>query len=167
MIRTLIKIAFTLTMLATLAACGGGGGGAAGITTTPVTLKLATTGTPSANLSGVGITITLPDGVTPPLNGDGTVAGSAITASGAASPGTVLAPIYTPATATAKGKLHFAMASSIVAGFGAGEFATVTLNVVAGKTLAKADFTLSDFAPIDTLGNVATGVTAEVTSLVQ
>lgn len=167
MIRTLIKIAFTLTLLATLAACGGGGGGATGVDTTPIALKLITTGTPSANLAGIGITITLPDGVIPALNGDGSVADGVITVSGVAAAGTVLVPIYTPATATSQGKLHFALSSNIADGFGAGEFATVTLRAVAGKNPVLAAFTLSDFTPIDIAGNVATGLTAEFLPKVQ
>lgn len=130
-------------------------------------LKISTSGTPSANLSGNDIILTLPDGVTPTLNADRTVANSVIAVSGVAAPGTVLAPVYTSATASARGTLHFAMASTIAVGFGAGEFATVTLNITAGKNPVQGDFSLSGFNPIDVTGNSATGLTAGFTASIQ
>lgn len=151
-------LALLLIAICTLTGCGGGGGGGTQPAATTATLKLSTTGTPSANLAGAGITITLPDGVTPALNGDGSLAGSVAIVSGVAAPGTVIAPAYTPATATAKGTLHYALASEISAGFGEGEFSTVTLAVAAGKTPGQADFALSDFTPIDVHGGTATGL---------
>ena len=158
---------FALSILI-FAACGGGGGSPAttsvAIAKSTATLKLATSGSPSAQLAGIGITITLPDGVTPALNSDGSVAATVAAASGVAVPGTILAPVYTQASGSVKGTLSLAMASSIAAGFGAGEFVTINLEVT-GAWPTQSDFSLSGFNPIDLKGNSATGITAAVASL--
>jgi hypothetical protein len=166
------KFSLLLLVISSLAACGGGGSSASnsgGGTIIPpsrnANLKLATSGTPSAPLAGIGITVTLPDGVAPALNGDGSVAAEAAAVTGVAAPGTVLAPVYVSASGAAKGTLRLAMASSIAAGFGTGEFATVTLVVAAGSNPALSDFTISGVNPIDVSGNAATGLTATVTNL--
>ncbi|MFZ3209223.1 MAG: hypothetical protein WA140_10370 [Geobacteraceae bacterium] len=170
-IYRITRLALLPIMLCLISACGGGGGGGGGggnSTSTPkATLKLFTSGTPSANLSGNDITVILADGVTPTLNGNGSVADSVIVVSGVAAPGMVLAPIYTAATATSKGTLRFTMASTINAGFGAGEFATMTLNISAGKSPVQGDFSLSGFNPIDVSGNTANGLTAGFTVAIQ
>jgi hypothetical protein len=160
----IIRYALLVLTLYSIAACGGGDG-AATTTSHTATLKLSTSGTPSANLAGIGITVTLPDGLTPALNSDGSVAATVVTVSGVAAPGTVLAPVYTPASGATKGTLRLVMASSITAGFGAGEFATLTLTAAAGSNPAQTDFTLSDFNPIDVHGASATGLTPAVASL--
>lgn len=171
--KALKFVLLTLT-ISVLASCGGGGGGGTttaggGGTNAPsqrvAALKLATSGTPSALLAGIDITVTLPSGVTPALNSDGTVATTVATVSGVAAPGTMLAPVYTQASGTVKGTLRLAMASSITAGFGAGEFATVSCVVATGSTPAQSDFTLSGFNPIDVNGSTATGLTAAVANL--
>jgi hypothetical protein len=158
-----------LILLSLLAACGGGNG-ASTTDTLPLTgrtaiLKLTAGGTPSANLAGVGITVTLPDGVTPALKSDGSVADTVAVVSGVAAPGTFLTPVYTPASGTTKGNLRLILASSIAAGFGAGEFATLTLNASAGSNPVAGDFTLADFNPIALNGATATGLTPAVASL--
>lgn len=156
-----------LTM-AVVTSCGGGGSSSSTNTPPPpatshtATVKLATSGTPSAQLAGVGVTLVLPSGVTPALNTDGSVATSV---SGVAAPGSMLAPIYTPATDTAKGTIRFVLASKITAGFGAGEFATITLVVAPGYNPSVSDFATSGLATIDVRGNSATGLTATVTGL--
>jgi len=153
-------------MILIFAGCGGGGGGGGTTATAKVaTIKLATTGTPSANLAGVGLVITLPDGVTPALAVDGSVASSVVTISGVAAPGTVIIPVYSAASSGVKGKLQIALSSNSVTGFGAGEFAKLVLNVAAGVTVTQADLLLTEFNPIDLSGNVATGLTAGVTTV--
>lgn len=162
----ILKYALLILLMFSMAGCGGSGGS---VTSDPsVTLKLATSGTPSANLAGLGITVTLPDGVTPALNNDGSVAVTVATVSGVAAPGSVLAPVYTPAVGATKGTLRLAMASSITAGFGAGEFATLKLKVADGSNPVQADFIVSDLNSIATEENggvAVTGLTPEVTSL--
>jgi hypothetical protein len=158
-----------LLSITLMAACGGGGGGSSANnqpTTTPtsqgktITSKMSTTGTPSAQLAGIGITMTLPDGVTPALASDGSVAASVVTISGVAAPGSVLAPVYTPASGSTKGTLQIGLASQAPAGFGAGDFATISLASTAATNPVAADFPLSGFNPIDVTGNAATGLTA-------
>jgi len=159
-----LRIPILLVLLSfSIAACGGGGGSNPAPASKTATLKLSTTGTPSENLAGVGITITLPTGVTPVLNFDGTVAATVVAVSGAAVPGTIVSPVYTPASGATKGKLVIAVASSIVAGFGAGEYATVVLAATAGTNPLQTDFVLTDFRPIAVSnGADVTGLTAVI-----
>jgi len=166
-INHIIKLAFLSIMLLIIYACGGGGGGETSNNTPKATLKLSTSGTPSANLSGIDITISLADGVTPILNANGSLADGVVVVSGVAVPGTLLAPVYTPATSTKKGTLRFSMASTIIAGFGTGEFATVSLNVSVGNNPVQGDFALSGFSPIDVTGNLANGLIAGFTVVIQ
>ncbi|NTV49702.1 MAG: hypothetical protein HGB32_02645 [Geobacteraceae bacterium] len=146
-----------------LAACGGGGGGGAAPTPRTVTLKLSTTGTPSTSMVGIGIKITLPSGVTPALNADGSVAASVVAISGVVESGAVITPVYVAASGATLGTLQFAVATS-AAGFNAGEFATVVLNLSASANPVLADFILSNFNPIPELGVPVTGLTAVVAS---
>ena len=85
----LFYTAIILFVALLLSACGGGGGGS--VSPPPlysaVTLKLITAGTPSKSLRGVGVKITLPDGVTPQLNVDNSVDTSKIKVSGVAGDG--------------------------------------------------------------------------------
>lgn len=145
-----------------LTACGGGGSGTAAVPVT-ATLKLATTGTSAANLSGIDITLHLPAGVVPALNNDGTVAVTVVSPSGVASTGTLVAANYTPANIPTNGSLRISLISAT--GFGVGEFATINLNVATGSNPTLSDFTLSGFDPIDisythvlTLSAVLTGL---------
>jgi hypothetical protein len=170
---TFLRHPLILLCISLLAACGGGSTAPTGTETTPsltpqsktATIKLAASGTPSAQLAGIGITITLPDGVTPALASDGSVATSVVTISGVAAPGNILAPIYTPATGSTKGTLRIILASQAAAGFGAGEFATISLTSTAASNPVAADFPISAFNPIDVTGNAATGLTAAVSGV--
>ena len=157
----IIRYALLSLVFCTLAACGSDPAPPA----RTATLKLSTSGAPSENLAGIGITVTLPDGVTPALNNDGSVAATVATVSGVAAPGTMLAPVYTPANGAAKATLRIVLAAAASAGFAAGEFATVTLVAAGGSNLALGDFTLSSFSPIDVNGAVATGLTPAVSDL--
>jgi hypothetical protein len=119
---------------------------------------LATVGIPSANLAGIGITITLPSGVTPSLNSDGTVAASVVSLSGVAVSG-----LATSSYDTSTRALIIVLASSVNLGFGAGEFATVVLSAAAGSNPAQSDFTLSGFVPDAVVTHApATGVTSAI-----
>jgi hypothetical protein len=165
--NNIIKCTFLTVTVAILAACGGGGSSSGGDPPASRTavLKLSTTGTPSAQLAGIDITVTLPDGVTASVGSDGSVAASADSVSGVAAPGTILAPVYTQASGATKGTLRLVLASEIAAGFGAGEFATVTLVVAAGANPVPSDFLLSGLHAVDVNGNSATGLTAAVADL--
>lgn len=152
-----------LASLALLTACGGGGGSGDQSAPAPVqqataVLMLSASGTPSAALAGIGVKLELPAGVTPALDVNGDLAASVVTVSGAAVPGTSLA-YFMPATATQKGTLTLAVASSMAAGFGAGEFATVTLQIAKGTTVSQSDFALAEFSPISLTGTIVQGLT--------
>lgn len=128
----------------------------------PLTLKLAINGQPDHNLSGVGVTITLPSGVTPIFGSDGTLSAAALSVSGAAVSGTVLMPSYTPASISTKATLSLSMASSIAAGFGAGEFITIIVQAPAHSAYTESDFELTGFYPVDINGNTAIGVSVQI-----
>lgn len=172
---------FIITLL--LTGCGGSGGGA-GIQPTVATVTLATQGTLPAGkaLSGIGITLQLPSGVTPAVAADGTVGSGVVKASGvSANDGSQSIPTYyTPGSATTPGTLSFVLASSVADGFGIGEFATVTLNIAPGtinfatvnlnSTAGSAssvatDLKLTSFSPRDLSGtevdNISVILTAE------
>ena len=158
----MMRLASITLMLLISSACSGGGQGSNAPNVSTTIIKLSTNGTPSAKMAGVGITIVLPTGVAPALNSDGTVANTVIEVTGVATSGTVLAPAYTPATSSSNPTLHFAMASSLVDGFGSGEFATITLQTSSGNIPAPSDYSLSGFAPISLTGSPVTGLSATV-----
>lgn len=150
-------------LLVALTACGGGGGSTPTATAKTATLKLSTTGTPSANLAGVGITIILPIGVIPTLNSDGTVAATVVTVSGVAALNTTVTKFYTPANGATNGKLVLAVTSIVDAGFGIGEYATVVLTAATGTTPLQSDFDLHDFIPTAVpTGAYVTGLTPTI-----
>jgi hypothetical protein len=136
---------------------------------TPVTtaiLKLSSQGTLAGgtSLSGIGVTVVLPAGVTVKTGTGGVVDASVVTISGVAVPGTLAPPVYTPATASAKATLHFVIASSVAGGFGVGEFATVTCGIASGFFPVASDFSLTSFTPADLFLQPVTGLTATFTA---
>jgi hypothetical protein len=165
---TFARNLLVLLSISFLAACGGGGGESNNIQppqTNTAIIKLATTGTPLVQLAGIGITITLPDGVTAALASDGSVATSAVTISGVAAPGSVLTPIYTPASGSTKGTLQIVLAAQTATGFGPGEFVTISLTSTATTIPTTTDFPLSAFNPIDVTGIAVTGLSATVSDV--
>ena len=151
--KTLLGTAAIL-LLVVISGCGSGSVSDS-TTVAPVqkraNVKLSTAGTLAQNLSGISISVTLPNGVTPELKSDGSLASSVATATGVAVPGSVSA-VYTPAAGAAKGELLILMVGNSAAGFGAGEFLTLKLDVAAGNSLTVADFLLGDFDPVNVLG---------------
>lgn len=151
--------------------CGGGGGGGTGggskvepdpVPTTAV-VKLFTEGVlpQGTSLAGVGITVSLPAGVTVQTDDAGKVVGGTVAGSGVTEGKAVFAePDYTPATDTAPAKLSFVLAGTDAAGFGTGEFATVTCVLATGANPPATEFTLSDFRPVDLRGAAVEGLTA-------
>jgi hypothetical protein len=147
---------FALIITVFLAACGGGGDGGAAFfvpqqasSKTTAVLKIATQRVSGAEeqLTGVGITVTLPKGVTVTTN-NGTVAATSVFASGVAQGRSVLTT-YTETTATANATLQLIVNAGGTL-FGTGEFVTVTCNLPAGNSLQSSDFSpaiLSNFAP--------------------
>jgi hypothetical protein len=162
---------FITIITATLAACGGGGGStpapAAPAKTTAV-LKIGTQGTLASGVSlyGVGVTVTLPQGVTVATDSSGNVASSVAVVSGVASGGSMATPVYTPATATAKATLKLIVAAAGT-GFGAGEFVTVTCMLPTGNSLQESDFPatlLSNLEPANQLLAPVSGLTPTITA---
>ncbi|HJV64452.1 MAG TPA: hypothetical protein VJ550_01835 [Geomonas sp.] len=152
-------------LLLCLAGCGGGGGSSVTSAQLPSqpntkTVKLSTSAAASQNvvLSGVGITLTLPAGVTVKTDASGGVASGVINVAGVAVPGTAIA-VYHAATATTQATLELLVASSAVAGFGTGDFATVTFELESGRSPKAAEFGLSSFKPYDLSGTAVSGLT--------
>ena len=158
---------FITIMTAILAACGGGESTPSPAKTTAV-LKVGTQGTLASGTSlyGVGVTVTLPAGVTVATDGSGNVAFSVAVVSGVASGGSMATPVYTPATATAKATLKLIVAAAGT-GFGTGEFITVTCMLPAGSSLQESDFPatlLSNLEPANQLLAPVSGLTPTITA---
>jgi hypothetical protein len=136
---------FTLAAFLILGGCGGGSNGSE---PTKATVKLSTQGTlpQGTQLSGIGVTILLPAGVTVDTT-SGAVAAGVVTVSGVAAQGgaSVLGPqTYTAASGSTRGTLAFTLAAN---NFGTGEFATVDFNLGPGSSAPSAsDVTI---APAD------------------
>lgn len=127
---------FIITLLF-LSGCGGSGGGTPTVQPTIARVTLATQGTlPTGELSGIGVTLQLPPGVTPALAANGSVDSGVVRPSGVlannASP--AIPTDYIPANGATMGTLTFVLACNPPDGFGIGEFATVTLNIAPGTT---------------------------------
>lgn len=112
--------------------------------------------TANQNIAGIELTITLPAGVSPHYNADGTINAAAtveITSSSAANQ-TLPGATYTPATASSLGQLSI---SAIVAsGFSATDEITIHLKVADGTFPVASDFNLLAFkaySGIDPFGN--------------
>lgn len=170
MVMSLLLICIAMA----LSGCGGGGGGGGGggskvepdpVPTTAV-VKLFTEGIlpPGTSLAGIGVTLSLPAGVTVQTGTDGKVVAGTVAGSGVTEGKAVFAdPDYTPATDTAPAKLSFVMAGTDAVGFGTGEFATVTCTVAAGANPQATAFTLSDFRPVDLKGAPVDGLAGTLT----
>lgn len=149
-----IMAVLVLAILPMIAGCGGGGGSSQPMPTA-ATLKLSSQGAMPAGkaVSGVTVTIELPAGATAKSTGgvvDATVVvGSALMATTGTAPVGSMGPVnYTPATATAKAKLDFTIASTAVAGVAVGEYATITL-ILSGVNPAVTDFNVTSFKAYD------------------
>jgi hypothetical protein len=123
--------------------------------------------TADRNIAGINLTITLPVGVAPPLNADGTADPAAtveISSSGVQNqnlPGA----IYTPASATAPGQL--AISAIVAAGFKATDEITIHLKVAAGAYPVESDFKLLSFEAFDINGAPVTGLLPTLTTTIQ
>lgn len=144
-----------------LTACGGGGGNAAAPQTPTATLRLSTSVPQGTSLAGIGVTVTLPAGVTIRTDAGGAVASGVVAVIGVAAPGTVIS-VYTPASGGNPATLAIALVSTVAAGFGTGEFATVTCNLANGVSPLATDFVLTNFNPFDLSGNPVIGPSASI-----
>jgi hypothetical protein len=132
-------------------------------------LTLATSGNLPAgtSLAGIGMTLTLPAGVTPALDNAGQVDASRLaTASGVtAAGGLAVTAVYVEATAGTPARLSLAAASKAAAGFGVGETMIVTLNRLTTSSPGTTDFVITGFSAADLSGNAVIGLQAAVTGL--
>jgi hypothetical protein len=164
-----LKPVITVIMLALLCACGGGGGGGGGGVVPVVTSKAVAT-MKSANLTALGIygldiTVGFPLGVTVATTADGSVAAGVISISGQQGPNTsVGAAKYTPATATARGSLRFLLVNPT--GFTAQELVKVNLDITTGFSPTAAAFTIDSLVASDKDGNIISGLTADISTVI-
>ena len=139
-----------------------GGGSSSAPTSTTATLRLSTSGTlpQGTSLEGVEITLTLPTGVTIRTESGDPVASGYVNVAGEGLPESVIA-VYIPASGTTPATLSLAVTSTTAAGFGTGQFVTVTCDLN-GTSPKASDFVLSDFKPYDLSGNLVNGLTASI-----
>ncbi|BCS55759.1 hypothetical protein [Geobacter sp. SVR] len=138
--------------------------GLAGVGATTATVRLSTQGSATA-LNGIQVTLALPAGVTVrAASSDGssglTPLAGLVSATGVVPAGSTLAARYDAPTDTATARLALALVS--VAGFPAGEFATIICNVAPGVTISSVSFTpdaFSNLKAVDESGTVVPGVT--------
>ena len=154
-----------------LSACGGGDGGGGGETAAPtkavVKIKLSGSLPASTAISGVDFILTMPSNVSPALTG-GDVAGDVVALVGTFAQGTQIAPVYTGATAGAKGTLRLTLVDPAVLGVTTvGEtFVVVNLQVANSASPTLADFgALSKVTVTDTSYKPIAGVSAEIESV--
>jgi hypothetical protein len=163
-----VKLVITVIMLGLLCACGGGGGGGGGVA--PVVTSKAVATMKSANLTALGIygldiTVGFPLGVTVATTADGSVAAGVISISGQQGPNTsVGAAKYTPATPTARGSLRFLLVNPT--GFTAQELVKVSLDITTGFSPTAAAFTIDSLVASDKDGNIISGLTADISTVI-
>ena len=164
-----VKPVITGIMLGLLCACGGGGGGGGG-GVVPVATSKAVATMKSANLTALGIygldiTIGFPNGVTVATTADGSVAAGVVSISGQQGPNTsVGAAKYTPATSTARGSLRFLLVNPT--GFTAQELVKVSLDITTGFSPTAAAFTIDSLVASDKDGNIISGLTADISTVI-
>lgn len=150
------------------ASCGGGGDAPAPAPSNTAILTLSSSGTLPANtqIGGIDLTITLPSGsaVKAKSVSKGVLAtySGGIVASGVAAGANTIVLASSPA----ESQLSVKLANAI--GFGTGEFAQVTCDLVVGSSVTEADFTNpTSFVVVDLNGIPIPGLTGSLTAVVQ
>ena len=162
-----------LVMLSLVLSAGCGGG----VTTTPsapggppadpkAVIALNTSGSLSSGttIGGLGITLNLPKSVTVTTDANGNVDSSVVSASGVAAGQATVITLYTGPSGTVGAKLHIVLASGST-GMPVGEFAKITCTVGMDGMPTAADFSLSEFSPVDTNGAVIPTLTAGLSAV--
>jgi hypothetical protein len=169
--KILIKICL-LILAFTLNACGGGGGGGSdspkptGKTTAILKISTKEAALSGVLFRGVGVTLTLPDGVTVATTADGTALPSVADPSGVADTGSVFPLVYTATTASTPAILNFVVNAGD-SPFGIGEFVTVNLKLPNGNSLTVADFStaiISNWTPSGLDLATVQGITPVITA---
>jgi hypothetical protein len=177
--KTIRAFAYSLTLLITLAACGGGGGGGDTTPITPITpitptytkatVKIAIAGTlpPNTNISGLGIAVTLPEGVSLATDNNGDVISGSVTPSGIFTSGIQSPPIYTQASVGNKATLRLGLASNKDAGENqTGEIVTIIFDLASGTVPIASSFELSVPVVVNAENfDIITGLSASVTNV--
>jgi len=137
------------------------------VSSAKVTINLTGTLPADTTIVGADFTLTLPANVTPLLN-NGSVDASVVTPSGTFAGGTNLAPVYTHATVTTAGTIKVTLANASQLGItSVGEIATITLQLTNNATPSVANFSVAtDSSAIDRRGDVITGMSAAVSSVI-
>jgi|GEM_PF-2579944 len=117
------------------------------------------------SLAGIGMTITLPPGVTPVLDPSGQVdAVRLVTHSGVTDDsGLIATALYLEATAAQPARISIAVASRAKAGFGVGECMVLTLKRSSGATPEAKEFGITNFSAANLDGAAVTGLQATIT----
>jgi hypothetical protein len=124
----------------------------------------------STNLTALGvygldITVGFPFGVTVATTADGNVAAGVVSISGQQGPNaSVAVGKYTPATPTARGSLRFLLVNPT--GFTAQEFVKVNLDITPGFSPTAAAFTIDSLVASDKDGNIISGLTADISTVI-
>jgi hypothetical protein len=171
-----LAISMILLISVALTSCGGAGGNSNndngtnnGSTTFPTkaVVKLSTGGSlPSgAQIGGIDVTVTLPQGVTLKSTTSLTTDDGVVMASGAATNNTQVLATYSAATGTAPGHVRILIANPN--GFGIGEFATVNGEIASGATVLQAGFGISDLTAKDLNGVTMSGLSSSLTLSLQ
>ena len=144
-----------------LAGCGSGGGESSSAAATQAVITLSTQGTPSTQpISGVQVTLTLPDGVTVAADQSGNTVSGVVKSSGTATGAVLTQGIYTPATSTTPGTVQVYLVKTD--GFSVGDFATVTCNIANGSSPSSSSFSLADFTSFNATVDSGTGTVTNV-----
>jgi hypothetical protein len=148
---------FMLATLSTLSGCGSGGGdvnAASAALQTVITLSAQVTQGAIASdaIKGIQLTLKLPEGVTVETDSNGKTVGGVVVASGKAAGSEIQVGNYV----SSNGTITIVIAKS--AGFGAGEYATITCGRASGVIPASSDFVISDFKAVECSVNDQQGV---------
>src|SRR6185369_16955814 len=136
---------------------------------TRATLKVAISGTLPAgtNISGVGVTMTLPAGVTVATDSSGAVTTESVIPSGIFASGTQATPIYSAENIGNPASLKICPTSNKVEGESqTGEIATIVVNLASGATPTAESFVLSDLVVVNaSTYDKITGISGSVTTV--
>lgn len=128
-------------------------------TQTRLVVTTSSTLAPGKSLAGIGLTITLPNGVVPPLDAAGQVDGNRlVTASGVAANGGLAVAAVHLTTGNGQPQLSLAVASKVSGGFGVGETMVLNLNLANGVLPKSSDFGVVEFQAVGLDGKALSGI---------
>ena len=154
-------IAFIVVMSALLlSGCGGGGGTSGGGSSggTSVVLALSTQSATPVTIGGIQLVVTLPPGVSLKTDTSGVLLSNVVQLSGVLSSADFFVPTYEKTAGT------LSIGITKDAGFGLGEFLTISCDVASGFTPSPADFLLSNIVVVSPLAGGATPLPVTVIS---